>query len=175
MQNKKFYESCSTAKNLSFKMDSLSKLKKWLKKTKGDNNKTSSDLSESDNDTNETTSHLKQSLKNLINIKYPIKFDKNNQFKLFENNCLIIYVQKTSHQRKTRFNLQDSLFKIKILTKDNVKNPLLLKDLLEVFEVAFKFILKNIKTFFQSENHHIAYLTLIQEPMINGINTGKKC
>lgn len=150
------------------------KLQNWLNKT---NKKQTNELvnskqtivgeSGSGNDDSNSTD-----LRNVAQINYPLNFD--HELNLFENNSLVVYIQKVTHQRQTRFRLQDSLFKIKIKQKATVKVHLLLKDLLEVFEVALKFVLNNLRTYFTAENHHIAYLTLIQEPMINGINTGKK-
>ena len=32
--------------------------------------------------------------------------------------------------------------------------------------------LESIKTFYKPEDHNVAYLTLHQEPMVNGLNTG---
>jgi hypothetical protein len=97
-----------------------------------------------------------------------INFD---EVKVFENNEIILYVKKAFQQRQKRFRLQDSLFHIKVKVKKNVKIPLL-RELADVLQEAFTFILRHIQTFFPKEDHNIGYLTLYQEPMINGLNTG---
>lgn len=148
-----------------------SKFQKWLKKT--DSRLNDSIVTNNSSYKNNQTSNLQSDdLVNQVIVNKPLNFNEKGELNLFENDSLQIFVQKATHQRRTRFQLQDSLFKIKIINKHSNKH-LLLKDLLEVFDVGFKFILSNIKTFFKAQNHHIAYLTLYQEPMINGINTGK--
>lgn len=47
-----------------------------------------------------------------------------------------------------------------------------MQDLLEIFEQTFTYILKHLRAFFNLNNHNVAYLTLYQEPLVNGLNTG---
>lgn len=103
--------------------------------------------------------------------KHPLKKINYDEVKVFENDQLILYVKKSLHQRQKRFRLQDSLFLIKVQVKNETQKPLL-KDLVKVLEEAFTFILSNIRSFFDPEDHNFAYLTLYQEPMVNGLNTG---
>lgn len=49
-------------------------------------------------------------------IKNPLL--ENGSIKVFENEALIIYVQKAVHQRQKNFRFQDTLFHIKIDQKD---------------------------------------------------------
>jgi hypothetical protein len=77
------------------------------------------------------------------------------------------------HQRQRRFRLQDHLYYIKVhLKKTNNSLPPLLSDLLQLFEEGFSYILTNLSTFYNPNDHNIAFLTLYQEPMINALNTG---
>ncbi len=101
----------------------------------------------------------------------PFKKVGYDEVKVFENDQVILYVKKAFHQRQKRFRLEDSLFHIKVEVKNQIKKPLL-RDLVKVLQEAFTFILNNIRTFFRTEDHNIAYLTLFQEPMVNGLNTG---
>ncbi len=103
--------------------------------------------------------------------KHQLKKINYDEVKVFENDQLILYVKKSLHQRQKRFRLQDSLFLIKVQVKNETQKPLL-KDLVKVLEEAFTFILSNIRSFFDPEDHNFAYLTLYQEPMVNGLNTG---
>ena len=96
-----------------------------------------------------------------------------NEVKVFENDQITLYVNKAFQQRQKRFRLEDTLFHIKVKVKPNVKIPLL-RELSEILQEAFTFILNHLRTFFQKEDHNVAYLTLYQEPMINGLNTGIK-
>lgn len=99
-------------------------------------------------------------------------FNSVSKVKVFENKTLSIYVEKTIHRRLKRFKFLDNLFQIKIEVNKSSSAPLL-KDLLEIFQEVFEFVVNHIKTFFNENDHNVAYLTLYQEPMVNGLNTGK--
>jgi hypothetical protein len=90
--------------------------------------------------------------------------------KVFENNEIEVFVQKSLHKRLKRFKMQDNLFNVKVKIKNN-SSPPLIKDLLMVLDKAFNFILANIKTFFKDDEENIVYMTLIQSPMVNGLNS----
>jgi hypothetical protein len=62
---------------------------------------------------------------------FPI--DSHNSVKVFENNQIEMFIKKSFHQRQVRFRLQDSMFHIKVKTKQDSTNSLLF-DLMEVFE-----------------------------------------
>jgi hypothetical protein len=76
------------------------------------------------------------------------------------------------HQRQRRFRLQDHLYHIKISLKQPDTPPPLLSDLLHLFQEGFRYILTNLSTFYNPEDHNVTFLTLYQEPMINALNTG---
>ena len=59
--------------------------------------------------------------------------DSHNSVKVFENNQIEMYMKKSFHQRQVQFCLQDSMFHIKVKTKQDSTNSLLF-DLMEVFE-----------------------------------------
>lgn len=101
------------------------------------------------------------------------KEQKTNQFKIFENNVLRLYVYKALHQKRTRFRFLDSMFHVKVLLKDNSKIPFL-SDLLDVLNEALKYMVQHIKTFFNKSLNHVGYFTLYQSPMINGLNSGNR-
>ena len=63
------------------------------------------------------------------------------------------------------------MFHMKIELKPRVEAPLL-REILSFLEIGFNHILLNLKKFYKAEDHNIAFLTLFQEPMINGLNTG---
>jgi hypothetical protein len=101
-------------------------------------------------------------------LKFPI--DSHNSIKVFENNEIEVYIKKTFHQKQVRFRLQDSMFHIKVKTKQESTKPLLF-DLLDVFERAFTFILRNLQSYYNSQDINEMYLTLYQDNMLNGLNS----
>jgi hypothetical protein len=64
------------------------------------------------------------------------------------------------------------MYYIKVVLKRPNISPPLLSDLLYLFQEGFNYILQNLRTFYNPEDHNIAFLTLYQEPMINALNTG---
>lgn len=94
-----------------------------------------------------------------------------NHVQIFENDFMTLFVYKATHQRQRQFRFQDTLFHIKAALKKNSKPPLL-KDLLDILNEALNYLLKNLKTFFNLHDHNVAYFCLVQDPMVNGLNTG---
>jgi hypothetical protein len=92
-----------------------------------------------------------------------------NSVKVYENNEIEMFVQKSYHKRLKTFKMQDTVFHVKVKVKNN-KSPPLLKDILIVLEKAFNFILSNIRTFFNANEENTVYMTLKQSPMVNGLN-----
>lgn len=103
-------------------------------------------------------------------IKNP-SFADNGKMKVFENKTLQIFVQKSIHQRQKKFKFQDTLFQIRVEEKKT--KGVLLQDVMDIFSHTFKYILNHVKTFFNVSDRNIAYLCLVQSPMLNGLNTGK--
>ena len=101
-------------------------------------------------------------------LKFPI--DSHNSVKVFENDQIEVYIKKTFHQRQVKFRLQDSMFHIKVKAKQDSTKPLLF-DLLDVFERAFTFILRNLQTYYNPQDINEMYLTLYQDNMLNGLNS----
>jgi len=89
-----------------------------------------------------------------------------NSVKVYENNEIEMFVQKSYHKRLKTFKMQDTVFHVKVKVKNN-KSPPLLKDILIVLEKAFNFILSNIRTFFNANEENTVYMTLKQSPKIN--------
>jgi hypothetical protein len=100
--------------------------------------------------------------------QFPI--DSHSAIKVFDNEEIEVFVKKSFHQRQKKFRLQDNLFHVKIKTKDSSKQPLLF-DLLDVLYRVFSFILSHIQTFFDPNDINEVYVTLFQEPMLNGLNS----
>ena len=102
------------------------------------------------------------------------QFSSNNQSVsdlFYENDKFQMFIEKTNHIKQIKFRLQDHLFHMKIQLKRGVEAPLM-RDILNFLQIGFNHILTNIKKFYKAEDHNIAFLTLYQEPMINGLNTG---
>lgn len=90
---------------------------------------------------------------------------------MYENEELKITVKKAAHIQEKKFRLQDHMFHLKVETKKKGTPPLL-SSILKFLHLGFLFILNNIKKFYKSEDSNIAFMTLIQSPMVNAINTG---
>ncbi len=93
---------------------------------------------------------------------------------IYQNDKLQLFLEKGNHVHQIRFKLQDHLFYMKIKTIDSTTEPPLLRDILDFLNEGFTYILKEVRRFYNPEDHNVAYLTLYQEPMISGLNTGKK-
>lgn len=148
----------------------VNKFQNWLNKV----NYTPTNSSNDENQAHESDSIQSEQIKT-VSQNVPLEFNQQDlsnasKIKIYENESIIVYIEKTIHRRLKRFKFLDNLFQIKIETK-NESAPLL-STLLETFEMIFKFIINHIRTFFKPEDHNIAYLTVCQDPMINGINTG---
>jgi hypothetical protein len=150
--------------------------KNWLEKNRKENEEARSilrvqqpDQNISDNNIPEqSTSNVTQNSETNINSS-----DRSDKI-VFENNYLQLFVEKGSHVRQTRFRLQDHLFFIKIKLKDSTSDPPLLRDILNFLEEAFDYILNEIRHFYKPDDHNVAYITLYQQPMISGLNTGNR-
>lgn len=92
---------------------------------------------------------------------------------VFENSGLKLIVEQGIHKHQKVFRIQDHLFYFKVVPTDKTHKLPLLADVLDFLHAAFAHVLKTIKTFYKEDDHNIAYLTIYQEPMINGLNTGK--
>ena len=88
----------------------------------------------------------------------------------YENNNLKVTVNQTVHRQEKRFRLQDHLFELKIVPKSDTMP--LLSEILFFLHAAFTFIMDKIRKFYNPSDHNIVFMTLIQSPMVNGLNTG---
>ena len=93
---------------------------------------------------------------------------------IYENESMKMIVEKTGFKRQKIFRLQDHLFKFKIVQKKKSESLPQIDDLFDFLHAALLHILESIKTFYNAEDHNVAYLTLHQDPMVNGLNTGLK-
>lgn len=91
---------------------------------------------------------------------------------IYETEALKLVVEKGALKRQKNFRIQDHLFYFKIVPKQANKSLPMLTDLYDFLHAALLHVLESIKTFYKPEDHNVAYLTLHQEPMVNGLNTG---
>jgi len=99
-------------------------------------------------------------------------FSSSDNLEFFENDSLKLFLQKSEYQRGTKFSHLDSLFNIKIIPKADPKNPLFLKDILDILDQGLKYILAKLKSFFPENPNTLSFLTLYQDGMTNGLSTG---
>lgn len=141
-----------------FKMESF--YKRWLRSDSKINNsvrKTSSDISEQVADSNEPEVSVVETPSDIT----------------YENDTFKLIVEKGFHKRQKRFRLEDHMFYFKVVPKNSKSQLPKLSDILDFLHAGFLHLLDSIKTFYEPNDKNIAYLTLFQEPMINGLNTGK--
>lgn len=91
---------------------------------------------------------------------------------VFENKSLQLIVEKASFKRQKRFRFQDHLFHVKIKLKNNNEALPFLKDILDFLEISLLHLMQNVKKFYEAKDENICYLTLHQNPMVIGLNSG---
>ena len=95
-----------------------------------------------------------------------------NSSNVYENDIMRLIIEQSSFVRQKKFKLHDHLFHMTIQLKESANSPPLLQNILEFLQIAFEHILQNVRKLYNPEDHNIAFLTLYQKPMINGLNTG---
>ena len=93
---------------------------------------------------------------------------------VFENNLFKLIVEKAAFQRQKRFRFQDHLFYVKIEVKESDEPIPFLKDILDFLQQGLLHLMENLKTFYNENEENICYLTLHQNPMVIGLNSGKQ-
>ena len=91
---------------------------------------------------------------------------------VYEDEYLKMIVEKGAFQRQKRFRFQDHLFFVKILLKDEEQPVPFLQDILEFIQLGLLHLMKSIKQFYNEKDENICYLTLHQNPMVIGLNSG---
>lgn len=146
--------------------------KNWLQKDNERRLRTTSSLVTSgtgDNDENEPIASTSRGIP-----AQSQKVPKKPSEIIYENNFLKLIVEKGSFKKQKLFRLQDHLFHFKIEQKSAQDTLPMLSDIFDFLHAALLHVLESIKSFYKREDHNIAYLTLHQEPMVNGLNTGQK-
>jgi hypothetical protein len=89
---------------------------------------------------------------------------------IFESDGLELFIEKGVSQRDTAFRLEDHLYFIKFRPKEDVSDfPLLIQILNLLFE-GLNHIVTELLTLYNPNERNLCYLTIYQEPMINGLN-----
>ena len=179
------FRSCHIFCQSEIKMESF--YKKWLEKNKKENLeilnaiRVSANLSRpSDLQTEPITSTNEDAEDSLQNPSVPsseaslpmIDFNSSLSNIIFEEGNLQLTIEKGNHIKQKKFRLEDHLFYLRIQLKNPNFDVPLLRDILNFLEVGFDYIITQIRQFYNSEHHNVAFLTLYQQPMINGLNTG---
>lgn len=86
----------------------------------------------------------------------------------FENSELKAYIERGVHKQEKQFAMHDHMFYIKVQPKDG-KFPLLL-NILDFLERACNYILDELKELYNLDDNNVCYMTIYQEPIINGIS-----
>jgi hypothetical protein len=154
--------------NQTFKMESF--YKNWLNNNKSENEAILQSLNSNESREQPQVNVVTEPE---INNESNFNGDLRNNI-IYQNSEMQLYLEKGNLQRQIRFKLQDHLFYMKIKLIDSNREPPMLRDILNFLEEAFQHILSEIRRYYKPEDHNIAFLTLYQQPMISGLNTGKK-
>ena len=95
----------------------------------------------------------------------------NKEETVFEDNSVKIQVKRISHRQEKKFRLHDMLLDLKITNKSNTKAPLLISILLSL-RIAITNMLKRLQAYFSRDSHHQVYITVLQEQLLRGLQTG---
>ena len=96
--------------------------------------------------------------------------DDDNTRVIVENSNIKILLKRARFRRFSRFNVDDHLFNIEILTKDNQEIEVL--SVITLIELAIKKSLSLLQEEYGSDDEQLFFLTIIDSELFNGINTG---
>ena len=94
--------------------------------------------------------------------------------KIYEDNNLEVNVIKEMFRRQKVFSIEDHSFVMRIKLKNKTAPKPMLISLMDVLQTAFTFMINNLKTFLSQnqDEKNLIYLTIHQDGMRNGINSG---
>ena len=91
---------------------------------------------------------------------------------VFENDALKLTIVSAVHKQERKFRLSDHMWHLLIVPKTASKKMPLLTDILNFLFVAFNFMLQQLKKFYNTKDKNIAFMTITQASMLNGLNSG---
>ena len=118
----------------------------------------------------QSTSKIAESIKTIPSTQTTIPVSQTDI--IFETNELQMIIEKGAFQRQKRFRFQDHLFYVKIKLKNNNQPMPFLKDILDFIHDGLIYLMNTIKIFYNEKDQNICYLTLHQNPMVVGLNSG---
>ena len=91
---------------------------------------------------------------------------------VFENEALKLTIVSAVHKQERKFRLSDHMWHLLLLPKKQSNKMPLLTDILNFLYVAFNFMLQQLKKFYNPKDKNIAFMTITQTSMLNGLNSG---
>ena len=91
---------------------------------------------------------------------------------VFETDALKLTIVSAVHKQERKFRLSDHMWHLLLLPKKQNKKMPLLTDILNFLFVAFNFMLQQLKKFYSPKDKNIAFMTITQASMLNGLNSG---
>ena len=91
---------------------------------------------------------------------------------IFENEALKLTIVSAVHKQERKFRLSDHMWHLLLLPKKQSNKMPLLSDILNFLYVAFNFMLQQLKKFYDPKDKNIAFMTITQTSMLNGLNSG---
>ncbi len=89
---------------------------------------------------------------------------------IFKNQTVSVKAKSVSHKRFTRFALQDHLYNIEV-SPNETKAPLVI-NLSRALKTSLIKVLDNLKQVYAKHLHHQVYVTIIENKILNGLNSG---
>ena len=109
-----------------------------------------------------------ENTENLSSSKLPE--DMGEETILFQDENIKVFVVKKEHKRQIKFRLEDHLYLLKV---EVIKGKMpLLSSIEDVLFKAFKFMIKNLKTFYKPDETNLVYMTINQNGFDGAIRTG---
>ena len=90
---------------------------------------------------------------------------------IYNDQTLKLKIKKIQHRRETNY-LEDHLFEISVNEINRSQRPPLLISLLMIFRTALIQILQDLAQFYDEQNNHQMYVTVIDDSINHGLNTG---
>lgn len=87
--------------------------------------------------------------------------------KVFENENMLLFIQKQDHQRQKVFRLEDHLFVMRVKLKNN--KPPLLSSIRDIIEQAMTTMVNDLKSHYNAEEQNLIYVTIKQPGLVKNI------
>ncbi len=89
---------------------------------------------------------------------------------IFEDTFALFSAKKAALKRNMRFGVDDHLYNLEVNARR--RTPPLLSNILSGLKIALIKVLENLKRLYDKSKHHQIYVTVIENKILNGLNSG---